>query len=155
MSDPFIAEIRIFAGTFAPAGWALCNGQILPIAQNTALFSLLGTTYGGNGTSNFALPDLQGRAPISAGQGPGLALYAQGETAGVETVTLLSSEMPMHTHAAMAAPVRGDRNSPAAATWAEASIGRVRDGGYAAALDGTAMAANALAAAGGGQPHTN
>src|SRR5712671_1040981 len=96
--DPFVAEIRIFPFNFAPKGWAWCNGQLLPLSQNTALFSLLGTTYGGNGKSNFALPDLQGRAPMHPGQGPGLSLHDLGETGGSETVTLLESEIPSHGH---------------------------------------------------------
>ena len=98
MADPFVAEIRIFPFNFAPKGWAWCDGQLLPLSQNTALFSLLGTTYGGNGKSNFALPDLQGRAPMHPGQGPGLSLHDLGETGGSETVTLLESEMPSHNH---------------------------------------------------------
>ena len=98
MSEPFVAEIRIFAGNFPPRGWALCNGQLMAISQNTALFSLLGTTYGGNGTSNFALPNLQGMAPMHAGQGPGLTDRVLGETGGAPTVTLLSSQVPAHTH---------------------------------------------------------
>ena len=103
MSNPFVAEIRIVPFNFAPAGWAFCNGQILPLSQNTALFSLLGTTYGGNGKSNFALPNLQGNAPLQQGQGPGLSQYFLGETGGSQTVTLLSSEIPAHTHQARAA----------------------------------------------------
>ncbi len=99
MADPFVAEIRIFPFNFAPKGWAWCDGQLLPLSQNTALFSLLGTTYGGNGKINFALPDLQGRAPMHPGQGPGLSLHDLGETGGSETVTLLESEMPAHSHA--------------------------------------------------------
>ena len=99
MADPFVAEIRIFPFNFAPKGWAWCDGQLLPLSQNTALFSLLGTTYGGDGKSNFALPDLQGRAPMHPGQGPGLSLHDLGETGGSETVTLLESEIPAHTHA--------------------------------------------------------
>ena len=95
MADPFVAEIRIFPFNFAPKGWAWCDGQLLPLSQNTALFSLLGTTYGGNGKSNFALPDLQGRAPMHPDQGPGLSLHDLGETGGSETVTLLESEMPV------------------------------------------------------------
>lgn len=95
MADPFVAEIRIFAFNFAPRYWAFCDGQILPISQNTALFSLLGTTYGGNGMSTFALPDLQGSAPMHPGQGPGLSLHDLGETGGAETVTLLESEYPL------------------------------------------------------------
>ncbi len=98
MSDPFVAEIRIFAGTFAPTGWAFCNGQLMPIAQNTALFSLLGTMYGGNGQTNFALPDLRQRAPLQAGQGAGLTLRDQGEQGGEATHTLLASELPAHSH---------------------------------------------------------
>jgi len=98
MADPFVAEIRIFGFNFAPTGWAFCNGQLLPISQNTALFSLLGTTYGGDGKSTFALPDLQGNVVIQPGQGPGLSSYNLGEMGGVETVTLLQSEMPSHTH---------------------------------------------------------
>jgi microcystin-dependent protein len=101
--DPFVAEIRIFPFNFAPKGWAFCDGQILPISQNTALFSLLGTTYGGNGTSNFALPNLQGSAPMHPGQGPGLTLHDLGEIGGSETVTLLQSEMPSHSHSLNAA----------------------------------------------------
>ena len=97
--DPFVAEIRIFPFNFAPKGWALCDGQLLPISQNTALFSLLGTTYGGNGKSNFALPNLQGSAPMHPGQGPGLSLHDLGETGGSDTVTLLEAEIPAHSHA--------------------------------------------------------
>lgn len=98
MADPFVAEIRIFPFNFAPKGWAFCNGQLLPISQNTALFSLLGTTYGGNGQSTFALPDMQGNAPMHPGQGPGLSLHDLGETGGSDTVTLLLSEIPAHNH---------------------------------------------------------
>ena len=99
MADPFVAEIRIFPFNFAPKGWAFCDGQLLPLSQNTALFSLLGTTYGGNGKSNFALPDMQGNAPMHPGQGPGLSLHDLGEMGGSETVTLLQGEMPAHAHA--------------------------------------------------------
>ena len=98
MADPFVAEIRIFPFNFAPKGWAFCNGQILPISQNTALFSLLGTTYGGDGKSTFALPNMEGNAPMHPGQGPGLSLHDLGETGGSQTVTLLDSEMPIHNH---------------------------------------------------------
>src|ERR687888_1120906 len=111
--DPFVAEIRIFAFNFAPKGWAFCDGQLLPLSQNTALFSLLGTTYGGNGKSNFALPDLQGRAPMHPGQGPGLSLHDLGETGGSETVTLLQSEMPAHPHAMSANADPADLRIPA------------------------------------------
>ena len=98
MSSPFVAEIRIFGFNFAPTGWAQCNGQLMPISQNTALFSLLGTTYGGDGKSTFALPNLQGSAPVHPGQGPGLSLYDLGQQGGSETITLLTSEMPLHAH---------------------------------------------------------
>src|SRR6478672_8478836 len=98
MSDPFVAEIRIFAGNFAPTGWALCNGQLLPISQNTALFSLLGTFYGGDGKSTFGLPNLQGSAPMHQGQGAGLSDRFLGETSGSEFVTLIQTEMPIHNH---------------------------------------------------------
>src|ERR1700754_4959277 len=96
--DPFIAEIRIFPFNFAPQGWAMCNGQLLPISQNTALFSLLGTQFGGNGTSNFALPNLQGNIPIGFQQGPGLTPYSMGDTGGGQSVTLTSGQLPSHTH---------------------------------------------------------
>lgn len=96
--DPFIGQIILFAGNFAPRGWALCNGQLLPIAQNTALFSILGTTYGGDGQTTFALPDLRGRVPIHPGQGPGLSPYQLGQRAGTETVTLTTQQMPIHSH---------------------------------------------------------
>src|SRR5690242_12654423 len=102
MSDQFVAEIRIFGGNFAPVGWALCNGQLLPISQNTALFSLLGTNYGGDGKSTFGLPNLQGAVPLGAGQGPGLSLRDLGELGGEQTVTLLDTEMPAHAHTAQA-----------------------------------------------------
>src|SRR5579859_2646897 len=98
MADTFVAEIRIFPFNFAPKGWAFCDGQILSLSQNTALFSLLGTTYGGDGKSNFALPNMQGNAPMHPGQGPGLSLHDLGETSGSDTVTLLQSEMPSHGH---------------------------------------------------------
>jgi microcystin-dependent protein len=98
MANPFVAEIRIFPFNFAPQGWAFCNGQLMAISQNTALFSLLGTTYGGDGKSNFGLPNLQGCAPMNPGQGPGLSLHDLGETGGSDTVTLLQTEMPNHTH---------------------------------------------------------
>src|SRR5438477_6725932 len=117
MSNPFVAEIRIFTGNFAPKGWALCDGQLMPISQNTALFSLLGTTYGGDGKSNFALPNLQGCAPLQAGQGPGLSLRDLGETGGEQAVTLLQTEIPAHTHGAQAVS-SGGLSSPSGNFWA-------------------------------------
>src|SRR5215471_15772087 len=115
MSNPFVAEIRIFTGNFAPKGWALCDGQLLPISQNTALFSLLGTTYGGDGKSNFALPNLQGCAPMHSGQGPGLTLRDLGETGGEQTVTLLQTEMPAHSHGVQAGS--GTGQGPGSNVW--------------------------------------
>lgn len=112
MADPFVAEIRIFPFNFAPRGWAWCDGQLLPLSQNTALFSLLGTTYGGNGKSNFALPNLQGRAPMHPEQGPGLSLHDLGETGGSETVTLLEAEIPSHSHTGRASNFAGDYPLP-------------------------------------------
>jgi microcystin-dependent protein len=114
--DPFIGEIRIFAGNFAPKGWAFCNGQTLPIAQNTALFSLLGTTYGGDGRTTFALPNLCGRVPIGEGQGPGLSLYTLGETGGSETVTLLPNEIPAHNHQMKVSAGKADMTAPSRGT---------------------------------------
>jgi microcystin-dependent protein len=153
MADPFVAEIRIFPFNFAPKGWAWCDGQLLPLSQNTALFSLLGTTYGGNGKSNFALPDLQGRAPMHPGQGPGLSLHDLGETGGSETVSLLESEIPAHAHT-----LRGDRNpaespDPAGNTLARASSINA----YQTVTNSNLvfMAGEALAPAGGDQPHNN
>src|ERR1700704_1029164 len=112
--DPFVAEIRIYPFNFAPKGWAFCDGQILPLSQNTALFSLLGTTYGGDGKSTFALPDMQGNVPMHPGQGPGLSLHDLGEIGGSETAALLETEMPAHTHTLLANAVIGDTNSPSA-----------------------------------------
>ena len=154
MADPFVAEIRIFPFNFAPRGWAWCDGQLLPLSQNTALFSLLGTTYGGNGKSNFALPDLQGRAPMHPGQGPGLSLHDLGETGGSETVTLLESEIPSHSHALNASVRDGLERSPVGQLLA-AGIGGIV--AYAAASAGshTAMNPSALTPAGGDQPHNN
>ena len=153
--DPFVAEIRIFAGNFAPTGWALCNGQLLPISQNTALFSLLGTTYGGDGKSNFALPNLQGSAPVQQGQGPGLSLRDLGETGGEQTVTLLSSEMPAHNHSFQAFAGRGaNTNSPGPAVTLSSSQGNYV---YDSAVPNPAaqMAPGMLAVAGGNAPHNN
>jgi len=152
MADPFVAEIRIFPFNFAPKGWAWCDGQLLPLSQNTALFSLLGTTYGGNGKSNFALPDLQGRAPMHPGQGPGLSLHDLGETGGSETVTLLESEIPAHTHALRASLDSGDVSIPGPTrSLASSSQGVI----YNATNPVTPMAFEGLAPAGGDQPHNN
>ncbi len=151
MADPFVAEIRIFPFNFAPKGWAWCDGQLLPISQNTALFSLLGTTYGGNGKSTFALPNLEGNAPMHPGQGPGLSLHDLGETGGSETVSLLESEIPAHSHSYSISSQVGLSNSP------PAQLCAVGDGInlYAPANNFTPMAGESLAPAGGDQPHNN
>lgn len=153
MADPFVAEIRIFSFNFAPRGWAFCDGQLLPLSQNTALFSLLGTTYGGNGQTNFALPNLQGRAGMHHGQGPGLSLHDLGEAGGSDTVTLLESEIPAHTHTLMAstspASGRDPNNNP---------LARSRNGlAYQTNTiqNGVSMAPEAVSIAGGDQPHNN
>ena len=151
MADPFVAEIRIFPFNFAPKGWAWCDGQLLPLSQNTALFSLLGTTYGGNGKSNFALPDLQGRAPMHPGQGPGLSLHDLGETGGSETVTLLESEIPSHSHVFNVSAGDGNNQSPNGQLLATG----IGIGQYAAPGALTSLSGNALAPAGGDQPHNN
>lgn len=153
MADPFVAEIRIFPFNFAPQGWAWCDGQLLPLSQNTALFSLLGTTYGGNGTSNFALPDLQGRAPMHPGQGPGLSLHDLGEAGGSSTVTLLESEIPSHSHALNALAAPADVPNPDAHVIAR-TIGATP---YLPSSGApiVALAPEALAPAGGDQPHNN
>src|SRR3954453_19876394 len=120
MADPFVAEIRIFPFSFAPKGWAFCDGQLLPISQNPALFSLLGTTYGGDGKSTFALPNLQGNAPMHPGQGPGLSLHDLGETGGSETVSLLESEIPSHSHGLMSLAAPANRTGPGGNSFAKA-----------------------------------
>jgi microcystin-dependent protein len=153
MADPFVAEIRIFPFTFAPRGWAWCNGQLMPISQNTALFSLLGTTYGGDGKSTFALPDLQGRAPMHPGQGPGLSQHDLGETGGSETVTLLESEIPAHTHTLQAQGAPGDVAVPTGAVPARVIGATPYLPPSGAPL--VSMAPGALAPAGGDQPHNN
>jgi microcystin-dependent protein len=152
MADPFVAEIRIFPFNFAPKGWAFCDGQLLPLSQNTALFSLLGTTYGGDGKSTFALPNLQGRAPMHPGQGPGLSLHDLGETGGSETVTLLQSEIPAHSHA-----MRGAIQDPATAKLVSpnASFALSQGGGIYQPTADTTLAAQALAPGGGSLPHNN
>lgn len=154
MADPFVAEIRIFPFNFAPRGWAWCDGQLLPLSQNTALFSLLGTTYGGDGKSNFALPDLQGRAPMHPGQGPGLSLHDLGETGGSETVSLLESEIPSHSHTMRASGDVADNNQPGG-NMAAHPLGRGSNLYITTTSPLVPMSDIALSPAGGDQPHNN
>jgi microcystin-dependent protein len=155
MSSPFVAEIRIFAGNFAPRGWALCDGQILAISQNTALFSLLGTQYGGDGKSNFALPNFQGCAAIHQGQGPGLTDRLIGESAGEPAVTLLTSEMPVHSHTAMCQSAPGLQAAPTNNVWSGLPGRPTPPPIYSTAAPDVDMSPQALAVSGGSQPHNN
>jgi microcystin-dependent protein len=150
--DPFVGEIRVAGFNFAPTGWAQCNGQLLPLSQNTALFSLLGTFYGGDGKSTFALPNFEGRVPVHQGQGPGLSLYDLGEETGTEAVTLLQNEMPVHTHTLQA------RNDPAElqAPAPDRAMARSTAGfAYNTANPNVNLAIQAVSIAGGSQPHNN
>lgn len=154
MSSPFVAEIRMFGCQFAPTGWAMCNGQILPISQNTALFSLLGTFYGGDGKSTFALPDLQGATPLNQGQGPGLSDYFIGQSSGSDQISLLTSEIPGHTHGLFCQPTPADRPAP------EPDVAFARTTGatpYIApsGVPQAPMALQACGFTGGGLPHNN
>jgi len=149
--DPFVAEIRIFPFNFAPKGWAWCDGQLMPLSQNTALFSLLGTTYGGNGKNNFALPDLQGRVPMHPGQGPGLSLHDLGETGGTDTVSLLFNEMAEHKHNVGAVREPGEVKSPAGNSIAISQEGNV----YIAGTPNKKMNPQMLSPVGGDIPHNN
>jgi len=151
MADPFVAEIRIFGFNFAPKGWALCNGKLMAISQNTALFSLLGVNYGGDGKSTFGLPDLQGRAPMFYGQGPGLSYRDIGESAGEPSVTLLQSEMPAHSHALNGVNDSGLDFTPVGAFPARASMYKSNPG----SVPVVQMNASAVAPTGGSQPHNN
>lgn len=151
MSEPFLGEIRAFAFAFAPRGWAICAGQLLPIAQNTALFSILGVTYGGDGRSTFALPDLRGNVPIGQGSGPGLSPRPLGEQGGASSVTLTGSQLPMHSHAALANAAAGNSGEAPAHDWAADAGG---SSVYAAGADAQ-MAADTLGTSGGGQAHDN
>lgn len=146
--EPFLGEIRLFPYTFAPRGWAFCQGQILGIAQNTALFSLLGTTYGGNGQTTFGLPDLRGRVAVSSGQGPGLSPYSLGQQGGTESVSLTQNQMPLHAHLVNASSVSPNASRPGNAFLAA-------NGPYQAAPDGTTMAPGMIQGTGGNQPHEN
>jgi microcystin-dependent protein len=151
-TEPFLGQIKVFGFNFNPRGHALCNGQLLSISQNTALFSLLGTTYGGNGQTTFGLPNLQGRIPVNQGQGPGLPPFIMGEMAGEENHTLITSEMPAHNHTAVANNNAADQTYPSGMVWANVGSGA---GFSNVAGNGNIMAAQSLANAGGGQPHNN
>jgi microcystin-dependent protein len=156
MSNPFVAEIRIFPFNFPPTGWAFCNGQLLPISQNTALFSLLGTTYGGDGKSNFALPNMQGNAMLGPGQGPGLSLRDLGETGGEPTVTLLQTEIPSHPHPANCSSLDGAMISPQNNVWGDVGGRNVKAYTASAAVPPlVALNGSAIAPTGGSQPHNN
>jgi microcystin-dependent protein len=155
MSEPFLGEIRMFAGNFAPKGWAFCNGQILPISQNSALFSILGTTYGGNGQTTFALPDLRGRTPMNWGQGPGLTNRSLGEMAGVENVTLVINQMAAHTHPIAAGGTVGDQASPQGNVPAIVVDANGQPLNAYSASANTTMASVPNESIGGNQPHEN
>ena len=146
MSSPFIGEIRMFGGNFAPQGWAFCNGALMPISENDALFTLIGTTYGGDGQSTFALPNLQSRVPIHVGPG-----FAQGQTGGTETVTLTVNQIPSHSHVPQAQSAAGTAASPSNAVWANSSLGQFDN----ANPPDSPMDPGALAPSGGSQPHDN
>jgi microcystin-dependent protein len=152
VADPFVAEIRIFGFNFAPIGWAWCNGQLMPISQNTALFALLGTTYGGDGKSTFALPNLEGSAAMHPGQGQGLSLYDLGQTGGTENITLIQSEMPGHSHEVQGQSSFANSTSPEGRLWS-----RPFGGGsmYGPSANATTMALEAIAPSGGSLPHNN
>ena len=155
--DPFIGEIRMFGGNFAPRGWALCNGQMLGVNQNQALFSLLGTTYGGDGNSTFGVPDLQGRVPVGQGAGAGLSRTQLGDKAGSENVTLVAAQMPTHTHAAMASTGGADKATPAGNVWASQTdnTGALIPAFTPSSPANATMAPQTIGAAGGNQPHSN
>lgn len=151
MANPYIGEIRMFGGNFAPLGWALCNGQLLPISQYTALYQVLSTTYGGDGQNTFALPDLQCRVPVNQGQGPGLGSYVIGAKGGVETVTLLASQLPVHTHQAVGNSASAGLTNPANATWGTNTTQSFAPGASANAT----MNSASVAMSGNGLPHDN
>ncbi|MGH1541826.1 MAG: phage tail protein [Arenicella sp.] len=150
MSEPFIAEIRIFAGNFAPRGWAFCDGQLLPVSQNTALFSLIGTTYGGDGRSTTALPNMQGNTPMHPGRGPGLTSRRLGERGGTEMVTLAETQMPSHTHTLSASEEDGTQGNPATNTLPGAGVDM-----YSPPSNLTSMSSQMLPETGGSQSHNN
>ena len=151
MAQPYVGEVRMFGGNFAPAGWMFCSGQLLPISENETLFQLIGTTYGGDGQSTFALPDLRGRLPIHQGQGPGLSNYVLAETGGTESVTLTTQQIPSHTHAMVASGDAANQITGAAGVVASPPVLSMY---YTSAPDAS-LNPNALSQTGGNQPHTN
>ncbi len=153
MSDPFIAEIHMFAGNFAPRGWAFCDGQLLPIAQNTALFSLLGTTYGGDGRTTFGVPNLRGRAPMHPGNGPGLTSRRRGELGGTETVSLSETNLPSHAHKLRGASSPASASAPSTSTTLARSVGG--NAYRTSSTPGETLANESLLAAGGSSAHNN
>ncbi len=154
MDDVFLGEIRYVAFNYAPQGWALCNGQTIPIQQNTALFALLGVTFGGNGVTTFALPDYRGRVPVGAGQGPGLSPYDQGQTGGSESVTLTTDQVPPHTHSVAASSSVATQGDPTQGVFGKPSVPR-NGGPLYAAAGGSQAAADTIGNVGGNQPHEN
>jgi microcystin-dependent protein len=150
MGEPFIGEIRMVGFNFAPAGWALCHGQTMAISENDALFTLIGTTYGGDGQETFNLPDLRGRIPVHAGQGPGLSNRTLGEVSGTETVTLTTQQIPVHSHPAQAQTGAGNQASPSNGVWAASGQGQ-----YGVGTGNAAMKNTLISASGGSQPHDN
>lgn len=150
MPEPYIGEIRMFGGSFAPAGWAFCDGQQMPISENDALFTLIGTTYGGDGQETFNLPNLQSRVPIHAGSGGG-GSYQLAEAAGVEEVTLTTQQIPVHNHAMFATTTNGSASNPGSNILAQSPSIKM----YSAAAPNTPLAANSITPTGGSQPHTN
>lgn len=154
MSQPYVGEIRMFGGNFAPAGWAFCDGQLMPISENDTLFTLIGTTFGGDGESTFGIPDLRGRVPIHAGTASSGNTYVLGETGGVESVTISTQQMPIHNHPALAASA-GQVASPAGGVLATAVSSQAGMKIYSTAAPTTGLNANSISASGGSQPHDN
>ena len=154
MSSPFLAEIRMFGFNYNPRGWAFCNGQLLAFSQNTALFSLLGTTYGGDGRTTFALPNLQGSFPVTSGQGAGFSQYVLGQVGGTTAVTLLSTQLPAHTHTMNAQNANGNSVSPVGNMTAQFGL-RTAGENYGSDATTTPLTAGAVSVTGGSQPHNN
>jgi microcystin-dependent protein len=150
MATPFLGEIRMFGGNFAPAGWAFCNGQLIAISQNDALFALIGTTYGGDGQQTFALPNMQSRIPIHQGQGAGLSNYVQGQSAGVESVTVTVAQLPSHIHTTQASTAATGSSNPTGNFWASSAATK-----QYGPSSGAVMSAQAMGLTGGNQPHEN